>query len=186
MQLKIKNSDLSILETKQSLIIKNKVPDGFATGPGQEYQWIWLAAADVENLLAIRNADHVTSNMRNASKITNEEHLNFLKNYASLQRVDFVLLDKNRGAYVGGMSVSLTLHGFELGKYIGNVDYLGRGIAFPMSISFISYVRANISEIDDIRAVTRQDNYKNINLNFRLGFKILTSLEKDYWLMGMK
>ena len=30
------------------------------------------------------------------------------------------------------------------------------------------------------------DNFKNINLNFKLGFKIIGRVEEDFWLMELK
>lgn len=175
-----------LINTKSSLISNNKVPQGFVTNLGQAYEWIWLPFSDVKQLLIMRNAEHVLSNMRNTLPITEEAHLKFLKKYNSLERVDFVLHNRDNGQYVGGMNISLTNYGFEIGKYIGNAEYLGRGIGYPMSMSFIRFVKKNISEISKIRAVTRLDNYKNINLNFKLRFKIIQLVEKNYWLMEMK
>ena len=63
---------------------------------------------------------------------------------------------------------------------------MGKGIAYQMSLSFIRFVKLNLSEITKIRAVTRIDNLKNINLNFKLGFRIIRRLEEDYWLMELK
>ena len=136
--------------------------------------------------MTVRNAAHVLSNMRNTENIRVEEHYKFLELYNSLERIDFVLVDKNNGVYVGGMNIFQTHHGFEIGKYIGNPDYLGRGISYPMSISFIKFVNKNLKEIPKIRAVTKTDNFKNINLNFKLGFKILGRVENNYWLMEKK
>jgi len=178
--------DSDIINTKLSLISDNKVPSSFVTNSGQAYEWIWLPSSDVKQLLIMRNAEHVLSNMRNTSPITKETHLDFLQKYDSLQRVDFILQNKESGLYVGGMNISLTSYGFEVGKYIGNADYLGRGLAYPMSMSFIRFVKENISEIIKIRAVTKLDNYKNINLNFKLEFKIIQLVEENYWLMEIK
>ena len=172
-----------ILSSKSQLIINNKVPDRFVTRLNETFEWIWLTNSVAEHLIEIRNAEHVLSNMRNSSKISMERHLKFLQTYISLQRVDFVLVNKDTDQYVGGMNISLTDHGFEIGKYIGNLDYIGKGIAYPMSRNFIRYINDNLSEIENIRAVTRLDNAKNINLNFKLGFKIIKRVENDYWLM---
>lgn len=174
-----------ILSSKSQLIVNNKVPNGFTTPLNETFEWIWLTNSVARNLINIRNAEHVLSSMRNSSPISMEAHLEFLQRYMSLQRIDFVLVNKDTDEYVGGMNISLTGHGFEIGKYIGNLDYLGKGIAYPMSQNFIRYVNDNLSEINNIRAVTRLDNAKNINLNFKLGFKIIQRVENDYWLMGI-
>jgi RimJ/RimL family protein N-acetyltransferase len=175
-----------ILSSKLQLIVDNKVPEKFTTHFNKTFEWIWLTNSVAEDLIAIRNAEHVLSNMRNSSPITMEEHLKFLKTYVSLQRIDFVLIDKDTDLYVGGVNICLTDNGFEMGKYIGNLNYIGKGIAYPMTRNFIRYVNDNLNEINNIRAVTRLDNARNINLNFKLGFKIIKRVEKDYWLMGIE
>ncbi len=180
------NEQPDILANKLKLINGNNVPDSFVTSLNEAYEWIWLPFSDANQLIPIRNAEHVLSNMRNTSAITMKAHLNFLESYSSFQRIDFVLVDKDRDQYVGGMNISLTSHGFEIGKYIGNLNYLGKGISYYMSLSFIRYVKDNLSEISKIRALTRIDNFKNINLNFKLGFKIIQRVEEDYWLMELK
>ena len=175
-----------ILGSKLKLITDNKVPDSFLTRLNETYEWIWIPFSDVDRLIRIRNAKHVLLNMRSSSPITMEDHLMFLEGYNAFQRIDFVLVDRDKDQYVGAMNMSLTTHGFEIGKYIGDSEYLGRGIAYQMSLSFIRFVQQNLREITNIRAVTRIDNLKNINLNFKLGFKIIRRVEKDYWLMEMK
>lgn len=175
-----------ILSNKLRLIQNNSVPDCFTTSLNETFEWIWLPHSVAKDLLAIRNAEHVLSSMRDSLPITMEAHLNFLQKYSLLQRIDFVLVHTNRGQYVGGMNISLTSNGFEIGKYIGNSDYLGRGIAYQMSLSVIRFVKENFCEITKIRAVTRIDNFKNINLNFKLGFRIIQRVEQDYWLMELE
>ena len=175
-----------ITNTKMKLLLDDKVPDSFITSSDETYDWIWLPSSDAKQLIALRNAEHVLSNMRNTLPITLEEHLNFLQKYKSLQRVDFVLVNRDKEQYVGGMNISLNTYGFEIGKYIGHKNYLGKGIAYPMSLNFIRFVQEHLSEIAKIRAVTRIDNFKNINLNFKLGFRIIQRVEEDYWLMEIK
>lgn len=180
------NKGLDILNNKIKLINANYVPDSFVTSLNETYEWIWLPYSDANRLISIRNAEHVLINMRNTLPITINNHLNFLERYNSFQRIDFVLIDKDSRQYVGGMNISQTSHGFEIGKYIGNPAYLGKRIAYQMSLSFIAYVKKNLKEINKIRAVTKIDNFKNINLNFKLGFRIIRRVEKDYWLMELK
>ena len=180
--------DIYLLNNKSKLMRENIVPDSFITSPNETYEWIWLPDTDAKQLISIRNTEHVLANMRNTSPITMEAHLNFLRKYNLHKRIDLVLVNKDTGQYVGGMNISLTSHGhgFELAKYIGNPDYLGKGIAYQMSLSFIRFVRENLSEITKICAVTKIDNFKNINLNFKLGFRIVRRVEEDYWLMELK
>jgi len=180
------NEHPDILSKKLELINSNYVPDNFVTNLNETYEWIWLPYSDPNQLIPIRNSKHVLLNMRSTSPITMKDHLNFLKKYNSLQRIDFVLIDKDKGQYVGGMNISLTSHGYEIGKYIGNSAYLGKNIAYQMSLSFIGFVKKNLNEITKIRAITKIDNFKNINLNFKIGFKIIRRVGKDNWLMELK
>lgn len=152
----------------------------------ETYEWIWLPNSNPTNLLAIRNAEHVRVNMRNSTPISMEGHLDFLRKYNTLQRIDLVLVSKELNQYVGGMNISLTGHGFEIGKYIGNSSYLGKGISYKMSQNFIDFLKKNLNELTEIHAVTKIDNFKNINLNFKLGFRIIRRVEEDNWLMELK
>lgn len=176
----------NLFKKKSELIKSNCVPDNFVTNLNETYEWIWLPHSDPKQLLPIRNAEHVLLNMRSTSPITIENHLDFLDGYNLFPRIDFVLVDKYSERYVGGMNISQTSHGFEIGKYIGQTAYLGKGISYQMSFSFLAYVKKNFNEISKIRAVTKIDNFKNINLNFRLGFKIIRRVEEDFWLMEFK
>ena len=180
------NEEPDILNNKIKLINANYVPDSFVTSLNETYEWIWLPYSDANQLIPIRNAEHVLLNMRSTLPITMNDHLNFLERYNSFQRIDFVLVDKDSRQYVGGMNISQTSHGFEIGKYIGNSAYLGKRITYQMSLSFIAFVKKNLKEINKIRAVTKIDNFKNINLNFKLGFRIIRRVEEDYWLMELK
>lgn len=180
------NEKPDILRRKLKLLQDNRVPDSFVTSSGETFEWIWLPSSDPNQILSIRNSPHLLLNMRNVLPITMESHLNFLESYNSLQRIDFVLINKERDQYVGGMNIVLTFHGFEMGKYIGNSDYLGRGVAYQMSLNFLRFLKENVSEIKTICAVTKTDNIKNLNLNFKLGFKIMRRVDDDYWLMELK
>ena len=175
-----------IIESKNHLLCERKVPNDVTTQCGDTYTWSWLPLTNVQSLLKIRNAGHVLGHMRNKSPITEEMHLDFLQKYESLPRIDFILQHHDSGKYVGAVNISLTDYGFEIGKYIGNEKFLGKGIAFPMTQNFLTYIDENVSEISEIRAVTKITNYKNINLNFKLGFQIIESVENDYWLMELR
>ena len=179
-------SESDISEIKSKLLLNNVVPKEFIIKSGKAFEWIWLPSSNIKDLLKIRNAEHVTKNMRKTSPITEADHLDFLKSYDSLQRIDFILRCKKTSKYVGGMNISLTEYGFEIGKYIGNVDFLGMGLSFPMSVSFLQFVKENFDVIKKIYSVTKLTNHRNINLNFKLGFKITQLVEDNYWLMELE
>lgn len=179
-------NDWDFRKTKSRLILDKKVPNDFISHTGDTYKWLWLPSCDVKRILELRNSEHVLSNMRHTSRITEEAHLAFLQKYDSLPRLDFILQHQGSGEYVGSINISRTYHGFEIGKYIGNQKFLGKGLAFPMSNFFIDFIKENVKEIKKIRAVTKLNNYKNINLNFKLGFKIIKLVEEDCWLMDLQ
>ena len=175
-----------ILTTKSRLLSDNTVPNDLVLGIGEKYEWLWLPYSDPDRVLEMRNSPRVRNNMSDTSFITRKEHASFLKKYESLHRLDFIVQHKTSKEYVGAMYISLTQHGFEIGKYIGNETFLGKGLSFPMSMCFIEYLKKNVSEIGDIYAVTKLVNYKNINLNFKIGFKIIKLVDGDAWLMELQ
>ncbi len=178
----MENTDKFIL-AKKKLILSGNVPDTFALLNGDVYSWVWITCADAQKLLEIRNAPHVLEKMRNQTTISIDVHNNFLKNYLEMERVDFVCVHRASGNYVGGFNMSKTSYGYEIGKYIGDQKYLGQGLAVAMCNSFLEYVNVNLKFIDRVVAVTKITNHININLNFKIGFKIKKLIENEYWLM---
>ena len=183
--MRVEKSKIYLIDKKYNLIKNNVVPDYFLTKSNKNYEWIWLPNSNPNQLLAIRNADHVLLNMRGTSPISMNTHIKFLEVYELLPRIDFILVDKDNGQYVGGINLSLTRYGFEVGQYIGNSAYLGKGVGFQMSRSFITYVKENFEDIKKIYAVTRRENFKYINLNIKLGFKTIRPVESYYLLMSL-
>ena len=187
----IDNVDESDIESiffkrKSELMLGGTVPEAFGMGLNDMYSWIWLPSADPRQVLEMRNAKHVRSNMRNSAFIAMETHSEFLEEYASLPRIDFVLINKEFGHYIGGMNICLTNNGFEIGKYIGNESYLGKGLSYGMAKSFLEFFKRNFSGIESVYAITKIENFPNINLNFKLGFKIIQRVNIDYWLMVLR
>jgi len=64
----LKNWDFK--KTKSQLILDKKVPNDFISHSGDTYKWLWLPSCDVKRLLDVRNSEHILSNMRNTSPIT--------------------------------------------------------------------------------------------------------------------
>ncbi len=171
------------LENKNDLQISNKTPDTFVSDAGDLYTWIWITAADPDRVLALRNAKNVLEKVRDAEPISFEAHGKFISTYSQRNRVDFVCIHHLSGDYIGSVNINRTQHGYELGKYIGNKDYLGKHLALPMTKSFLIYVSNYFKPPPTIVAVTRTDNDKNIRLNKKLGFKIVGIVDSMYYLM---
>ena len=174
------------LEKKQTLIRDSTVPLGFSTQGGDKFIFKWINCVPEKKLLEIRNAPHALKHMRNPLPIPLESHKNFIENYESFHRLDFICIHESSGDVIGGLNIAKTVHGYEIGKYIGNIKYLNSGLAYPMSRNFIIFIQDSVKEITEINAVTKITNYKNINLNFKLGFKIVELVDDNYWLMSLK
>ncbi len=174
---------IKFLELKQSMRENSRGPNDFKSKNGKTFTFKWIDQVSTEELLAIRNSSNVIKNMRNENSITFKEHEAFLEAYGTLERIDFLCIEQPTNNLAGGICITKTPLGYELGKYIGNADYLGKGIAYPMTKSFLNFVDENITEIESIKAATKITNYININLNFKLGFKIEKCVDNEYWLM---
>jgi RimJ/RimL family protein N-acetyltransferase len=182
----VKLDEALFLEKKQALMSELALPLGFSDKDGDKFIFKWINCVPDEKLLKIRNAPNVLKNMRNTHPISLESHQEFVGNYHSIPRLDFICIHDSSGDVVGGLNIVNTVHGYEIGKYIGNDKYLQSGIAYPMSRSFISFIQDRVQEVAKINAVTKITNYKNINLNFKLGFKIIKLVDDHYWLMSVK
>ena len=138
-----------IIDSKNHLLCERKVPNDLTTQCGDTYV-VLATSSKMSRACLISNAGHVLGHMRNKSPITEEMHLDFLQKYESLPRIDFILQHHDSGKYVGAVNISLTDYGFEIGKYIGNENFLGKGIAFPMTKNFLTFIKENVSEIEKL------------------------------------
>jgi len=174
------------LKIKNSLMDGHITPNKFLGSNGENFIFIWLPTANDSKLLEIRNAEHVLKEIKNSLPIALDTHKRFKINYPLIDRLDFICLHELSGDYIGGINIAKTRHGYEMGKYIGNQKYLGLGLAYSMSCSFIEYIKVNIGHLEEIKAVTKITNIKNINLNFKLGFRIVKLVDDNYWLMSLR
>jgi len=174
------------IKNKNELQISNKTPDTFVSNAGDLYTWIWITAADPVRVLALRNTKNVLESIRDPKPISFDTHSKFISTYDQRDRVDFVCIHHLSGDYIGSVNINRTLYGYELGKYIGNPDYLGRRLALPMTKSFLIYVASHFKPPLNIVAVTRIENERNIRLNKNLGFVIVGIVDSRYYLMKKK
>jgi RimJ/RimL family protein N-acetyltransferase len=174
-----------LITRKQELIRSGSTPLPFSLNGRDTYTWLWLPEADIKKTLSLRNAEHVLQATRTSLPISQQQHEEFIERYNSLERIDFLCLHENTGEYIGGVNLSMTQYGYEIGKYIGNANYLGKGIAFLMSKTFIDFLKINCGKINIIKSVTKTTNLKNIQLNEKLGFKIKHLIGTEYYLMEL-
>ena len=154
----------SAMQTRNALLSANRTPAGF-----DEFAFAWIHTCRSAEVLTLRNMPHVVSQMTSREPITDDDHRKFLGGYGGLSRYDFVLVDRRRHQYVGAFYVTHLDSLPQIGKYVGDPAYLGKGIAYKAMRSLLDYCRCQAG-LCRIAAVTRRDNTANIALNHKLGF----------------
>lgn len=135
-----------------------------------------LRIQDSELILSWRNTARILSVSRNKSIITVENHKKWFHSTRE-SRHDYLFLDKYNGEPIGVISLeknnlnSQDLNSFELSKYIGNTNYLGKGIAYEATKTSLNYFK-NKEIVEFFYSITQIDNVINIKLNEKIGFKI--------------
>ncbi len=173
----------NFLLKKEKLIFLNKKPLSFNSKDELLISFDWITNCFPEDVLKIRNAEHVLKSLSNQEKISLENHLNFLSNYKNSHRIDFILKYKKDNLYVGGVSLVKTLLGWEIGKYIGDKNFEKRGIALRASKSLITFISEEFDSLSEIHAKTKIKNIANIKLNEKIGFKTEKILDHEFLLM---
>ena len=169
-----------LIRTRNALHEADACPEGFDT-----FTFAWIDRCRVDDVLVLRNMPHVTAQMRSRDTITNVDHRTFLDEYHQLDRYDFILIDHSRDRQVGGFYITNVGSSPQIGKYIGDPDYLGKGIAYKAMRSILDYCRAKAG-LRHLVSMTRSDNVRNIALNARLGFRHSGTMPGDYVVMKME
>lgn len=136
-----------------------------------------MCEEDAEVVVRWRNSGHVSStSFRSPGKnITTQEHLIWF-NRTRFSRVDFIIEEKAERRPIGSVSFNFCRIGNlgacgELGKYIGEKSYLGKGYAKEATRFWLNYGFKSLG-LDCVFSRTRHDNNVNISLNLGLGFSI--------------
>jgi RimJ/RimL family protein N-acetyltransferase len=135
-----------------------------------------LESKDTDLLVDWRNQDYIREVSRQSKKITHSEHEKWFKGSRE-RRLDFVLCDITSDTPIGLISFersekSVMFDGYyEMSKYIGDKNYLGKGLAFEGCEALLS-VLEQVESINGVYAVTKSNNRSNIGLNLKLGFVI--------------
>ena len=96
---------------------------------------------------------------------------------------DYQNIINNISEYIGAVNIVFKENRWEIGKYIGNSNYHGKGIAKNSTISMINYFKKYFPFYNELYARTREDNKINIELNKRIGFTIYKHVANNYILM---
>tara|TARA_B100000579_G_scaffold437201_1_gene465612 strand:- start:2259 stop:2804 length:546 start_codon:yes stop_codon:yes gene_type:complete len=174
----------NFLKIKLDILSNNFVPNSFISKDKQTFYFKWIMRCDSKKLLEIRNSRYVRIMMNDTKPISIKEHNNFLLNYSDLPRIDFIICDKKYNQLIGSVNLNLTELGLEIGKYIGDKNFLGIGIAKQAMIQFLEYLQLYFPQCSFF-SKTKKENIVNIALNEKLGFKFYKKIGKEYILMKM-
>ena len=175
----------SFLNIKNNLLKNNLVPDLFFSNDYIEFCFEWIVFQPTKELLSIRNSPHVLTNMLNKKPISIKQHKGFLEKYNDLPRLDFIIKDCKTKSIIGSLNANRIDDRIEIGKYIGNLNYLRKGIAKNGMIKFLDYF-SNYFSYKYIYSKTKNKNIVNIKLNEKLGFNYFKDLDSNYILMRKK
>ena len=144
---------------------------GYRDVLGDAFRFELLGAEHTDAVLRWRNDHAIIGNFRSASGLTREAHERFLASYGTQDRVDLVLVDAGCNAPIGVFYLTgLSSDRPEIGKYIGEAGYRGKGLAKGATRALVAFAFGWL-RLDDLYAVTRVDNARNILLNEALGFR---------------
>jgi len=129
-----------------------------------------MRLSDTDKIVKWRNESSIMKWMKNQNLITKDSHIKWFKNRN--KRLDFIIEEKKNKKSIGTVNLIFkSKNRAELGKLIGEKNYLGKGFAsesFRLLIDF-SFKELNLEKLI---VYTKVNNFKNINLNSRLGFKV--------------
>ena len=179
---KVSSIESNFLRTKKILIENNKVPTNFKDKGNEEYSFFWILDCQTEEVLKIRNNKNVIKNLIEKKEISKSNHELFIKNYFKLFRIDFIIKNK-KDNYVGGVNIVNRNNIWQIGKYIGNNQFLNKGIAKQMTINFINFFQINFPENKEIYSITKSSNKINIIVNQKIGYEIDSKINSEFVLM---
>ncbi|OGD63338.1 hypothetical protein A2160_02535 [Candidatus Beckwithbacteria bacterium RBG_13_42_9] len=135
-----------------------------------------------------RNDSSINRFFFSQEKLTIKKQENFLKNYFSKDRIDFILTYQKEDLPIGSFSIK-NVHTFpELGQLIGEKRFRGKGLAKKVTLALID-IAYDYLGLDSLWARIQKRNRINIHLHQKLGF--LTVGEEsfdniDYLIMRLK
>ncbi len=129
-----------------------------------------LKEKDTSSILKWRNDIDIRKWMINQDIISRESHLNWFK--SKRNRFDFIIEEKVTNKPIGTLNLKLKSNSeAELGKLIGEKQFLGKGYAKESFKLLVSFAFRNLY-LKKLFIHTKVNNEKNIMLNKKLGFKI--------------
>lgn len=183
------NENVEITEN----ILKKKIQEFLATKKYAEFlpvgfSFELISHKHTPSILTWRNDPQNLANFIQQDKISEKDQTHFIDHYWSKKRLDFVLL-KEEKIPIGVFSLTkLDSSEVEIGKLMGNKDFRGLGLSKSASCVLMDFAK-NYLSLPHIFSTTRKDNITNIELNKKIGFKIVNEKRienTDYYLMEKK
>ena len=141
------------------------------------------------NIIKWRNESSNFKFLADQEKLTKTKQKKFLENYSSLNRIDFILIDKKTSKPHGTFSLTNVFSSRpEIGKLLGTKEIRGKGIAFRATKTLLDFAFREL-QLEKVYAITRTDNIANNHLNQKLGFKIIGNEKinsKEFIIMSLK
>jgi len=135
-----------------------------------------LTIDDSELIINWRNSPRLKNVSHKQQEFNLEDHKKWFFKTRN-NRNDFIFSEINTNKPIGMISLEnkkyneLSENCYELSKFIGDINFSGKGFAFEATSTVLNYF-VSIKNIDFIFALTRKDNYPNIKLNEKVGFAI--------------
>lgn len=142
-----------------------------------EYKFELINVKHSSCIIQWRNNLSNYSLMVNQNKLNNELQQEFLDKYDTLDRLDFILIHISSKKYIGSFSLNnISTDTPEIGKLLGDKNFRGKCLGYK-STKLLLFFAFNYLKLKKLYAKTRKDNISNINLNKKLGFKIIKEEE---------
>ncbi|MCK9225848.1 MAG: GNAT family N-acetyltransferase [Candidatus Muirbacterium halophilum] len=134
-----------------------------------------MEEADAQLIVIWRNDPDINKNMFKNKKLTLEDHLIWFRNRSN-NRYDYMICDINTNLAIGTVNFTVQDSFAESGRLLGNKNYLGKGYAKEAAFLWLWYGFEKL-KLEKIIAKVRKENVTNIELNKKLGFKIVSEFQ---------
>ena len=142
---------------------------------------------DTENIIKWRNSQHVMNVFIDRNQLTEKIHNDWLTNYVDKGYVDqFVIHDQDKNVDFGSVflkNINAEHKKAEIGIFIGEEDYLGKGYG-PIALKLLINHGFNDLNLNKIYARVLEFNKRSYNTFVKLGFSMDACLREDVIING--
>jgi len=137
-----------------------------------------MVLSDADLIVSWRNSLVSRSMFFNSEELSLVNHVKWFKGHR-FNRVDYVFCETSKGKAIGTVNfknIDELSGSAEAGKLLGDISFRKKGLATEAFAAWLQY-GFDVLKLKYIYVFTRLDNIANINLNKKLGFKIVESRE---------